>query len=257
MTSFVWPIDRSCLPQLPELPDNPSAEQQKVYDAALATRNAAEDVAVFVLWALSGRQFGGEPVRLRPCPPRGFPYGWYLSAAWWSFERDWSPWSPSDCGCAGPCGLSGDSRLHLPGPVYPPSVDAPIVVTMGGEVLDPATYVLEGDVLYRRNGAVWPGQNLARPLGEPGTWSVDYQRGLPVPPGVERLTGALAKEMMLSCSGEECRIPRFLRGSSSRGNSFSFDPMPILSAGKTGLPEVDSWLAAVNPNRLMSAPEVL
>lgn len=256
--TFSWPIDRSCTP-LPELPDNPSAEQQKVYDDALAARNAAEDVAVFVMWALSGRQFGGEPTRLRPCPPRGWPASVYLSVSSWSFDWGWSPWSQLGCGCVGHCGLSGGTRLHLPGPVYPPSVDNPIVVTIAGEVLDPAEYVLEGNVLYRRGGRVWPGQNLARPLGEPGTWSVDYQRGLPVPPGVDRLTGVLAKEFIIACGADRksCRLPKTLVSTSARGVTHVFDPAKIIAAKRTGLQEVDPWIAAVNPYGLMAAPEVL
>jgi hypothetical protein len=36
-----------------------------------------------------------------------------------------------------------------------------------------------------------------------------------------------------------------------------FDASRILEAGKTGLPEIDLWLAAVNPGRIQYAPAVL
>lgn len=44
-----WPIDRGCLPPLPELPDTPTDEEQAAYDLALAQRNAAENLAVSVM----------------------------------------------------------------------------------------------------------------------------------------------------------------------------------------------------------------
>ena len=243
---------------LPVLPENPTEAEQAAYDRALAARNANEDVAVFVLWALSARQFGGAPTRLRPCPPQGWPASVFLHGCSWSFEWSWTPWQSIGCGCSGHCQWTDATRIHLPGPVYPPSLADPIVVTIAGEVLDPAEYVLEGNVLYRRNGKLWPGQNLARPLGESGTWSVDYQRGIPVPAGVDKLTGQLAKEFIAACDGESrCRLPKSVRKTTARGVTHTFDPEQILAARKTGLEEVDTWLAAVNPNGLMCAPEVL
>ena len=169
---------------------------------------------------------------------------------------DWGHWSPFGCGCVFHCTHAAPGRIHLPGPVFVDD-DHPVVVKVAGETLDPATYTTEGDLLYRRNGGVWPGQNLARPLDEPGTWSVAYWLGYPVPAGVDRLTGVLAKEFMLACDGKGCRIPPTVVATSSRGVSHVFDPSKILAAGFTGLPEIDRWLAAVNPNRLMCQAEVL
>ena len=59
-----WPVDRSCLPALPP-------EDDDGYELALIRRTAAEDLAVNVLWALSGRQFGICPAMARPCAPSG------------------------------------------------------------------------------------------------------------------------------------------------------------------------------------------
>jgi hypothetical protein len=36
-----------------------------------------------------------------------------------------------------------------------------------------------------------------------------------------------------------------------------YNPQQIYADGKTGLSEVDLWLATVNPNHLMAAPSVL
>jgi hypothetical protein len=252
--TFSWPVDRTSNP-LPELGDNPTDAEQAAYDAAVVARNAAEDIAVFVMWALSARQFGGEPVRIRPGPRVGFPLSVWVHARWAALWEDWSPWEPIGCGCVTRCSWASPTVIHLPGPVYPPSDDDPIVVTIAGDVLDPSEWVLEGDLLYRRGGKVWPGQNLARPLGEPGTWSVDYQRGVPLPAGVARLTGLLAKEIQLAQAGEKCRLPSSLVATVRRGASHKFDPAAV--SKKTGITDIDQWLAAVNPNGLMCAPEVL
>lgn len=236
-----WPVDRTCLPALPALGDEPTADEQAAYDLAVAQRSAAEDMAVFVLWALSGRQFGVCEETVRPCPTPA-PVGGVLG-----------------CGCFGSCVRSGPSMVHLPGPVAAPDDDRPVVVTIAGEVMDPAEYVIEGNVLYRRGGKRWPGQNLARPLGEPGTWSVTYWRGIPPPSGVERLTGLLAKEFLAACAGDEkCRLPRNVAQIARQGVTYRYELASVIhAAGKTGLPEVDLWLAAVNPNRLTAAPVVL
>jgi len=124
-------------------------------------------------------------------------------------------------------------------------------------VLSPTVYALEGNALYRR-GADWPRQDLGRPLGESGTWSVTYTRGIAVPAGVDRLVGMLAVEFIAACDDDmTCRLPRTMVSTTQRGVTHVFDPSKILAAGKTGLPEVDLWLSAVNPHHLMAAPSVI
>lgn len=247
--SCEWPIDRSCLPPLPELGASPTPQEQAAYDLALLQRNDAEDIAVHVLWALSGRQFGACETTVRPCPTyaQGFGYGPFVLAL------DAGHWLNWPCGCIGSCTVSGPRVVHLPGPV----VDV-VAVAVAGAVLDLAEYQLEGNALYRRGGAAWPSQDLGRPLGEDGTWSVTYRRGHPTPPGVDRLAGQLAREFIAACDDEDtCRLPRTVVATTRRGVSHQFDPTKILAAGKTGLTEVDLWLSAVNPHKLQQAPEVL
>lgn len=249
-----WPIDRGCLPDLPTLGDTPTDEAQAAYDAALASRNAAEDLAVAVLWALSGRQFGSCPFKVRPCPqlsqllyrPIFGDYTPYVLS--WEGDR-WVNWR---CGCGSLCTLRGPRVVHLPGPVA-----AITAVTIDGTVLDPSGYALEGDVLYRKGGN-WPAQNLGRPLGESGTWSVEYSRGYPPPAGTAAFVGTLAAEFLKACSGDECKLPRTVTVASRRGVTYRvYDPAVIYANGKTGLPEIDLWLAAVNPNHLAQNVSVL
>jgi len=255
-----WPIDRTCLPELPPLSDTPTPDEQAAYDAALESRNANEDLAVQVLWALSGRQFGSCPVVVRPCPESGFypspfsrdlvesPVGSGLYVLGWTGSQ----WLPIDCGCVGRCQRSGPQMIHLPGPV-----SAVQEVVVGSLVLDESEYTLEGDVLYRR-GAIWPSQNLGRPMGDPGTWSVTYLRGYAPPAGMAKLVGALAAEFVNACSNGKCRLPRNVTNVARNGVTYQvYNPQQIYNDGKTGLAEVDLWLSAVNPNHLMAAPTVI
>ena len=227
-----WPIDGGCLPVAA------TPEEQAALDAA-------KDLAVDVLWALSGRQYGVCPALARPCPLQRSPLPsvslLYLSG-----------WRDTSCGCAGRCVLSGPRMVHLPGPVQ-----SVVEVNVEGVIQDPSEYQLEGDILYRV-GDSWPYQDLSRPLGEDGTWSVTYMRGIPVPKGLGRLTGLLVAEFYNACTGGKCRLPRTVTEVSRQGVTHRmFDPGEIYSSGKTGIPEIDLWLAAVNPHHLMQAPTVV
>lgn len=184
---------------------------------AAAAQEAAKRAAVDILWMLSGRQFGVCPVTVRPEPAEGL---WCSAAPW----------------------------VLLPGPV------AGIVeVTICPDIV--TDWQLEGDRLYRSAG--WPPQNMDLPLGSAGTWSVTFLRGLPVPEGVGKLTGMLAKELLAACSTGKCAIPSTLVSTTQRGTTHVFDQSRMLEAGKTGIGLVDQWLAAVNPHHLMQSPTVL
>lgn len=227
------------------------------YDTAVAQQRAAAQLAVDVLYALSGRQFGLYTHTVRPCRQplhidwRGSYYGGYTSYLLsWEGDR-WVNWT---CGCiGGSCKLTGPNVIHLPGPVHDVTE-----VKIAGVVLATNVWVLEEDRLYRRD-AVWPRQDLNHPLGDPNTWSVTYQRGIQCPEGLAALTGLLAKEFLDAIDNEgRCRLPRTVTTASRNGVSYRvYDPAVIYANGKTGLPEVDLWLAAINPHHLMAAPSVL
>jgi hypothetical protein len=192
---------------------------------------------------------------VRPCPTfGGYPdhgqagFGYVLS---WEAGR-WVNWP---CGCGPQCIASGPRVLHLPGPVS--EITA---VTLEGVVLAESGYRLEGDLLYRccDNNARWPTQDLGRPLGETGTWSVEYLRGYAPPAGTAKYVGTLAGEFLKACDSGNCRLPRTVSTASRNGVSYRvYDPAVIYANGKTGIPEIDLWLAAVNPNHLAVAPQVI
>jgi hypothetical protein len=247
---FLWPVDRSDLPPLPDLTDPPS----DAYVQAVLERNGAENIAVAILHWLSGRQFGLDEQTVRPCRRSsnlvardGGRISYYL-AAWAG-----TGWVTTPCGCVGGCTVGGPRVVHLPGPVH-----AVTEVKIADVVLAPNVWVVEGNALYRRE-ANWPRQDLGRPLGEVDTWSVTYQRGIPVPPELAQLTGLLTKEILDALNNEgRCRLPRTVTVASRNGVSYrAYDPAVIYASGKTGIPEIDIWLAGVNPHALMAAPTVL
>ena len=166
---------------------------------------------------------------------------------------DGGNWRNSGCGCSGGCVRSGPGMIHLPGPVQ--SID---LVVLENDVLDTSEYVLEGDILYRTGGKAWPSQNLSQPMGSPGTWYVQYQKGLEVPPGGDKMAGILAQEFIAACDGDgECRLPRTVIRTTRQGVTHTFDASAVLAAGSVGIPEIDLWVTAINPHHLTRPPVVL
>lgn len=242
--SCTWPVDRTCLPVSESEPERIKQEH-------------AEDLAVSVLWALSGRQFGICPVIARPCPTACTSTTYdLLGGPGWFPLWDGANWRNVRCGCTGKCEATGPTVIHL-GSTKGLPIQEVTEVRIAGEIMDPSLYSLEGDLLYRRGGAQWPNQDLTLPLDEPGTWSVSYTQGNPPPAGTATLVALLAKEFLDACGGGKCRLPRRVQTVSRQGVTYNMiDPTDIYRDGLTGLPEVDIWIASVNPHRISRAPRV-
>lgn len=226
-TECDWPVDDTCLPDLP-------AESDPGYAAAVIARDHAVQVAISVLWALSGRQFGCQTLTIRPevggptvCDDAPLIDAYY--------RNDWR---------GIPQIKTSPMVVHLQGPAQ-----EIVTVTIDGVTVPPSEYVLEGDRLYRV-GKRWPYQDMSKPLGFPGTWSITYVKGMPPPRHVGGFVGQLAAEMYQACIGGKCRLPRTVVSTSRSGVTHVFDPTRMLAAGLTGIPQIDSWLAAMNPNNL-------
>lgn len=239
MSPCTWPVSSACLPAITE--DNAALVQ------------AAVDTSVAVLWSFTGRQFGACPALVRPCPREreNWPWSWLPGYAWYP-ELDGGVWRNIGCGCGATCRVDGPGVVHLPGPVA--SIDS---VTVDGAVIDSSLYVLEGDRLYATSGR-WPEQDMGKPAGSPGTWSVEYLQGLEPPAGADQMVGILANEFYAACTGDKkCRLPKNVESLSRQGVSMKMaDPAVLFGNMQTGLPEVDMWVAAVNPNRLSAPPVV-
>lgn len=218
-------------------------------------------VASDLLFRLSGRQFPGSCEHtVRPCgegeyclgwawPLTAREVGWYL--AFGAYGGAWG-WYWPDGGRLDGCSCQHVARIELPD--YP--ITSISEVMINGEVIDPDTYALrEFKFIDRLDDAVWPTcQDMRRPAGEDGTWTVTYVWGAPVPASGSLAAAVLACELYRGSTGGECQLPKGVTSLVRQGVTMSqklFAAWGIQNGlWGTGLPEVDAFLQAVNPNGL-------
>lgn len=216
---------------------------------------AAVTAATYVLWALSGRQYGTCTTTLRPCRRECYDDAWWNTyAAPWSTYTDYVgstyPWFVLGCGgCRGSCSCSQISEVLLPSPVQ-----SITTVKLDGVAAPTGSYRLDNDrLLVRTDGQVWPRCNdLSKDDTQVGTWSVTAVYGQPVPKMGEVAMGELACEILKAMNGEECRLPAGVTQLTRQGVSISVpDIGAIFQDGRTGLYLVDMFLISANPKKIM------
>lgn len=212
-----WPIDLSCLP--------PGWDPNNLGDA----QRAAIDVASQLLKAATGWRYGPCLVTVRPCSPdRSNP-------------------------CTGPCGCHPVCRVMLPGPVTEIAG-----ITVDGAELPAGAWRVDSYMwLVRQDGRCFPAcQRLDLPAGEPGTWTVTYWRGYPVPAAGVRAVTALAARIYQDCTDSDgCWIDPRVTRLNRAGVTYELDQDSEQSSAWLSVPAVSSWVASVNPHRL-AAPMV-
>lgn len=256
-----WPLDTSCLCRgWSKNPGEWTAEQMR------AVERATE-----LLWRLTAGVYGLCHRIVRPCrracptPAHGAVGGWSVDGAWVDV--------PSACGCGCvtacddcDCG-QGPDRITVPGPVYAPVTATgaadpghPVRVWVDGQQLSPDQYWIEApNQIVRTDGARWPQcQDMSVRHDAPGAFAISYWLGRAVPPGGRAAVAALACELWKACQGDaSCALPQRVSEVEREGVSYTLlDPMTFLDEGRVGLPQVDQWLAAVNPHKLRSRPRV-
>ena len=211
-------------------------------DPVLVAR--VQQVAVEVIWALSGRRFGLCPVTVQPIPATPLK----PSLAWEAFAH-------SNVGgyYSGPphlCALPVPRYVALAGPV-----DSITQVDIDGVTIPATEYRKFGNKVLRI-GQPWPPtQDFQLPPGSPGTWTITYERGIPVPDGGLLAAATLACELFKSATGQVCALPARVTDITREGVTMTIlDPAEFLDHGRTGLSVVDQWLASVNPHGLPSEP---
>lgn len=206
-----------------------------------AVQQAATDMAIGILWALSGRRFGLTTVHLAPHIPIRRPSS-YAERSGYRPRRPFQPWADRSCGLA--------DEVRLPGPVH-----QVLSVTVDGELLPADGWRLDpGGLLVRIGEQGWPvGQNLRQP-----EWTVLYKRGEPAPPGGNVAAGRYAGELAMVLAGDpRARISGRARDIAKQGVQVALAaPEEMANKGLAGIPQVDSWLRSVNPDRLTRAPGV-
>lgn len=229
-----WPLADGCA-ALDELVDG---EDDTVRDLLVAS-------AVEFLWNWTGRRFGLCDTTVRPvCIDRtGTTWRGPTPSTFWLYEC--CPHLPPDDRCA--CQDVYD--VGLPPPVY----DV-VSVQVDGDVVDPAAYeVRNGRRLVRVDGDVWPADNDPQVTdGQPGSWSVTYRRGVPVPSGGQVAAATLACELAKAYQqAPDCRLPQRVQTITREGVTVGLlDPFDGLTDGRTGIWTVDSWVSSImHPRR--------
>lgn len=124
------------------------------------------------------------------------------------------------------------------------------LVKVGTEtVAASAYYVANNAYLVHQNNCGW---ELNRGL------EVTYSHGVNPPAAGKRAAERLANEFILSFQGsEQCRLPDRVTSVSRQGTSYTImDPMEFMKDGRTGIYEVDLFIAAANPAGARLRPKV-
>jgi hypothetical protein len=236
-----WPVATHCLPTgWPPEPEQWSDAQ-----------TAAVEVASEILKRLTAGQYGLCSLKIRPCRTRcADEYRLRDSLV----GVGGAPWSPAlidgrmyniACGCAGQCGCSPLCEI-----VLNPYATTILEVKVDGAVLPANAYRVDDNRrLVRVDGECWPDcQELGLPDTEPGTFSVTYQTGVPVPAGGRLAVALLAVQLWKACSGSTCNLPERVTQVVREGVTYTLlDNLDVFERGRTGLSQVDMWLASVNP----------
>jgi len=200
-----------------------------------ASVNAAE-----WMWSHSARRYGTRTTVYRPqSRERGY-------AAPWAGLQPVGGWT----------GIQPDTVEHDQVLELPPPAASITTVTVNGTAVDPTLWRQEGNWLVRQDGGFWPRtQNMLAALGSADTWAVTYERGLAVSPWGQYATGLLICYFARQLSaGRPCVMPYNTTSVTRAGVTIQRDKA---TADKTSpVPEVDQWLAQVNPHGLAQAPAV-
>lgn len=244
LPDLCWPVDTSCVDGWDD------------YDAGARARAVA--LAGQTLRVLTLFQVGGCPVVVRPASQGCRDRTWRTYPVTGPGALPWAPvsvggsWLNIGCGHTGGCGCLGAREVRLYGPASTVSE-----VKVDGVVLDPSAYRLDpGGLLVRLDAGTWPlCQDLALPDTEEGTWSVTYIPGAPVDGLGAYAAGVLAGEFVKACSGGDCRLPSGVTQIARQGVTLTLTPGSF-PGGRTGIKEVDAYLARWNPNGMSSPPAV-
>lgn len=245
-----WTLDTGCVPG---------------WDTAdPVDRTRATEWATFILDALTGHQFAQCPVTVRPC---GSGCGLFNGYTTWPVGSPANggagPWMIPyvlngvwlNCTCAGSCSCLPACRIDLGVPVAEVTE-----VKVNGLVVDPSAYQLQGAFLVRIDGGeCWPScQDPSVPDTEDGTFAVTYRPGRALPVAGQIAAGKLAGEFLKACAGSACALPAQISSLSRQGVDVEFvDPSTVFENGRTGIPDVDLFITAVNPTGMRRRSRVM
>lgn len=194
----------------------------------------AIEVASWIMWRLSGEKYPGIS----------------SSTEWYGTDPViYADGYPDDGGARAQYVLDGSQsirRLRLRrSPIL--SVEA---VTVGSDSLVPTDYFIANSAyLVLADNTYW---RLSRGI------EVEYTHGMNPPRAGVRAAVKLADEIILALNeSADCRLPDRVQSISRSGVSYTIlDPQDFIKEGRTGMYEVDLFLAAANPAHALKKPKV-
>ncbi len=215
-------------PDLPApLPALPGGEEEWAEVIAYASA---------VLWALTGRRWAGQRTRnvtvTAPVTGEAHPVGWDLS--WGLVHPVLIGGEVYNCGCR------TSTRVRLPDDAVTDVEE----VRVGGTLRNPTSYWLDRGYLVDTAGHGWP-------TCPPG-FTVRYRHGRRPPPAGRRAAALYARELGRARAGDPAS-PLLLNLTSRTRQAVTETFVPaadLIAKGQTGVPQVDSWVATVNPAKL-------
>lgn len=89
-------------------------------------------------------------------------------------------------------------------------------------------------------------------------FTIGYTYGQSPPVGGVTAAITLGVQIALACVGsKDCRLPKRVTSITRQGVTMAIlDPMEFITKGQTGLPDVDLWIASVNPNGARRRPAI-
>lgn len=150
-----------------------------------------------------------------------------------------------NCWCSASCGCSGLPGIRLVPPVGPISE-----IMIDGAVLPPEDYRVDDNYrLVRLDGGSWP-------VCAGDKFTVTYLNGFPVTLAGRHAGAVLGLEYLKALTGDKkCRLPSSVTSLTRQGVQMEFTT-ELFAGGRTGISEVDLYLAQFNPHGLRQAPAV-
>jgi len=245
-----WPVSFSACTSCEPLFSQPPSGQA-VY----------EEMAVTYLWNWTGQRLGVCETTIRPCREKCTEgMSTYYGSGPYPGTGG-SPWRPVIIGgqwynlgcarCGDDCGCTHTPAITLPGPV-----EEITEIVIDGTVLPESAYRVDNHkILVRTDGEEWPTcQDLSVAAGEPDTWTITYQQGIPVPTGGRVAAGLLACELAkAACGDKSCGLPQRWQTITRQGVSVvALDSFEDIDEGHTGIWLIDSWVASMTKPKARS-----
>jgi hypothetical protein len=235
---------------------------------------SSAEIASEIVYALSGRQFNGGrcTATVRPvATPQGLRIWGLVGAGFYSAPYGLASGNSLMAGVPGQWGWL-DSHATNPKPahvdlgVYP--VTSITQVLIDGVVIPADEYRLDNNRTLTRMLPTadaqatevygWPyTQRIDLPATEPGTFEVQFTYGVAPSNGGIQAAAVLAQQIALAAAGQTHRLPSRVTTVQRQGiSAVVMDTGDIIENGRTGLAEVDLWVKAVNPAKLVRRSQV-